>query len=103
MSTSEYITADGAKFLAPPDADFAAMKAYGQSIKDLGTIARLWAVGAAVGQGGRFDVQRKGTIFYSQYTDAANFAVGVVMQSAGYPPLRAGLDEPADRLVASRL
>jgi hypothetical protein len=41
-------------------------------------------IGANVEQGGLFDLQRSGNNFYSAYTPASNFAVGVFMKGA--PP-----------------
>lgn len=52
--------------------------------------ANLTAANAAVGQGGTFDVQRSSnsagdTMFYSGYSNAANFAVGAYLYGTGLP------------------
>lgn len=37
-----------------------------------------------IGHGGLFDFQRSDGVFIGAYTNASNFAVGVVMDAAGY-------------------
>jgi len=73
----EFKSGDGATFLAPPKADFNQVFAAGQANGALGA-------NAAVGHFGTFDFQRDGNTFYSAYTDASNYAVGVYMAGAGY-------------------
>ena len=51
---------------------------------------RLWgfdrvnAIGAAAGQGGIFDFQGSGDVFYTKYTDPSNYGVGVLTRGAGF-------------------
>jgi hypothetical protein len=70
---------DGVRFWAPTKANFrevfAAGRASGQS---------PFAAAAAIGQFGTFDFQRDGDNFYTVYTDASNYAVGVYMAGAGF-------------------
>ena len=73
----EITSGDRVKFLAPPKANFKAVFAAGQ-------INGLFGAGPAVGHSGTFDFQRDGTTFYSAYTNASNYAVGVYLAGAGY-------------------
>jgi hypothetical protein len=70
---------DGTQFYAPPYADFrqeyAAAKANGKDLR---------AVKSGVGMFGTYDFQRKDGNFYTAYTDASNYGVGVYMAGAGY-------------------
>jgi len=70
---------DGTQFYAPPDADFhkvyAAAQANGKDLK---------AANSAVGMFGTYDFQRKDGYFYTAYSDASNYAVGVYMAGEGY-------------------
>jgi hypothetical protein len=65
-------------FYAPASADFGAVYDYGKSLSNLWGSDRLNGIGTAVGQGGLFDFQRSGDIFYTKYTDASNYGVGVL-------------------------
>src|ERR1700728_686839 len=80
----QYMTPDGAIFFAPPTADFRTIYAYGKIIATKGVENQKTAIGVAVAQGGLFDFQRSGDVFYPSYTDASNYAVGVLMNGAGY-------------------
>jgi hypothetical protein len=73
---------DGSTFYAPANADFGAVYDFGKSISNLWNPVK--EIGAAIGQGGFFDFQKSGDIFYSQYTNASNYGVGVLMNGAGY-------------------
>ena len=70
---------DGTSFYAPPDANFPQIyvdaKAHGQDLQ---------AVRSAIGLFGTYDFQRQDGNFYTAYTDASNYAVGVYMAGAGY-------------------
>ena len=70
---------DGTPFYAPPHADFCKVYAAGQANWQNPIAAYL-----AVGQFGTYDFQRDNEIFYSAYTNASNYAVGVYMSGAGY-------------------
>jgi hypothetical protein len=61
------------------------VQAYGKQVGSMTLTQQKNAIGAAVGQGGLYDYQRNGDIFYPAYTNASNYAVGVLMQGAGYP------------------
>jgi hypothetical protein len=78
------VAPDGTPFLVPDHADFAAIRKYGEIISHLPFLEREEAIRLAVNQGGFYDFQRKGGRFYNDYTDASNYAVGVLMYSAGY-------------------
>ena len=80
----QYTAPDGTKFYAPPSANFSAAQAYGSKIANMPFTERVAAIRAAIGRGGIFDFQRSGDTFYPAYTDASNYAVGVLMQGAGY-------------------
>jgi hypothetical protein len=80
----KYMAPDGTIFLAPPTANFRSVYAYGRSIAIKSIFEQKTLIGLAVGQGGVFDFQRKDGVFYPDYTDASNFAVGVLMNGAGY-------------------
>jgi RHS repeat-associated protein len=76
---------DGRSFNAPPYADFAAAYAYGRSIGANNPFGmNSFAVQVALGHGGMYDFQRDGQVFTPAYTFASNYAVGVVMNGAGY-------------------
>jgi hypothetical protein len=79
-----YQAPDGQTFYAPANADFGAVYDYGKSLSNLWGSDRLNGIGTAVGQGGLFDFQRSGDIFYAKYTDASNYGVGVLMNGAGF-------------------
>jgi hypothetical protein len=70
---------DGTPFYAPPYADFLEVYAAGQANWQNPVAAVL-----AVGHYGTYDYQRDEGVFYSAYTDASNYAVGVYMAGAGY-------------------
>ncbi|RBP15895.1 phage portal protein, partial [Roseiarcus fermentans] len=76
---TSYTTGDGTRFYAPPDADFrqvyAAGRANGRNIN---------AARSAIGASWTYAFQRRDGTFYSAYTDASNYAVGVYMAGAGY-------------------
>jgi hypothetical protein len=74
-----YTTGDGTQFHAPPSADFREVYAAGQA-----SGGDIKAVRSAIGQFGSFDFQRRDGNFYSAYTDASNYAVGVYMAGGGY-------------------
>lgn len=79
-----YQAPDGQTFYAPADADFGAVYEYGKSLSKLWGSDRVNGIGTAVGQGGLFDFQRSGDVFYTKYTDASNYGVGVLMNGAGF-------------------
>jgi hypothetical protein len=79
-----YESGDGTQFYAPPDANFFQVYASGLSIRGVPTGFDAAAVTIAVGHGGLFDYQRLNGTFYSQYTNASNYGVGVFMNGAGY-------------------
>ena len=70
---------DGTSFYAPPYANFQKVYAAGQSHWQDPISALL-----AIGHYGTYDFQRNDGVFYSAYTDASNYAVGVYMAGAGY-------------------
>jgi hypothetical protein len=77
---------DGQTFLAPAGTNFQDVYDAGKIQGRLGTRLNVW-------QYGKYDFQRNGgggpkpgsldNIFYSAYTDASNYAVGVYMNGAG--------------------
>ena len=74
-------------FYAPPETNFSNVRAAGQT--------NGWNpldVNRNVGHWGAFDLQRDASMnqFTRSYTDAANFAVGVYMQGAGYSRANTG-------------
>lgn len=85
-ANSQTVTApDGTQFNAPGYADFAGVYAYGQQLSNIGF--PLDGVGIYMGSGtsGMFDFQRPGgNTFYSTYTYASNYAIGVMLKGAGY-------------------
>ena len=70
---------DGAMFLAPPKANFNEVFAAGRV-----NGSSLFGANAAIGHFRTFDFQRDGDNFYTAYTDASNYAVGVYMAGAGF-------------------
>jgi len=44
----------------------------------------MMGIQIGIGHGGIFDYQRSGNTFYGSYTYASNYAVGIVMNGAGY-------------------
>jgi hypothetical protein len=72
-------TGDGTSFYAPPYADFCKVYATGQA-----NWQNPIAAFSAIGQFGTYDFQRDNGMFYSAYTNASNYAVGVYMAGAGY-------------------
>ena len=79
---------NGPQFLAPAGTDFAAIFMKGLENGPLNIVG----INAAVGHYGTFDFQRNAgngentteNVFYSQYTNASNFSVGVFMRGAGF-------------------
>ncbi|MDD0815433.1 hypothetical protein PSQ39_12420 [Curvibacter sp. HBC28] len=71
----------GETFAVPRGTDFNAIKAAGD-----GHWLDPTEINRKIGQGGIYDLQRDGTHnqFFTAYTPAANFAVGVYMQGAGH-------------------
>ena len=80
----QYTAPDGAKFYAPPYANFREVYEYGRSISTAPGDFKKKLVGAAVGQGGIFDYQRHNSTEYLAYVHASNYTAGVVMNAAGY-------------------
>ena len=72
-------TGDGTSFYAPPYADFCKVYATGQA-----NWQNPIAAFSAIGQFGTYDFQRDNGMFYSAYTNASNYGVGVYMAGAGY-------------------
>ena len=70
---------DGTSFYAPPDTNFPAVYADGQAHWQ-----NFIAAFMALRQFGPYDFQRNDRKFYSAYTNASNYAVGVYMAGAGY-------------------
>lgn len=70
---------DGTQYFEPPYARFQSVYAAGQAHWQDPVAALL-----AVGHYGTYDYQRDEGVFYSAYTDASNYAVGVYMAGAGY-------------------
>ena len=70
---------DGTSFYAPPYADFSKVYAAGQANwqNPFVAISAIWV-------NGTYDFQRDNGNFYSAYTNASNYAVGVYMAGAGY-------------------
>jgi RHS repeat-associated protein len=75
----QYVSGSGVSFYAPPRANFGAMESAGQ-IYGSNPIATLMNEG----QGGTYDFQRNNGDFYTQYSNASNYGVGVYLFSAGY-------------------
>jgi len=73
-----YRAPNGAGFFAPPWANFCEERAAGE-VNGLNP----FAMNEAIGQGGKYDYQRSGNTFYTWYTNASNFGVGVYMNGAG--------------------
>jgi len=71
----------GETFAVPQGTDFKAIKAAGK-----GHWGDVIETNRRIGQGGTYDLQRDMTHnqFFTAYTPAANFAVGVYMHGAGY-------------------
>src|SRR5271169_4853447 len=65
--------------MPPPYADFQRVYAAGQAHWQ-NPISAIFAVGHY----GTYDFQRDQGVFYSAYTNASNYAVGVYMAGAGY-------------------
>jgi hypothetical protein len=81
-----FVAPNGQTFLAPAGTNFADEYQSGQTNGLLGA-------SATIGQWGTFDFQRNegagnlgpaSNIFYTQYTNAGNYGVGVYMDGAGY-------------------
>ncbi len=70
---------DGTSFYAPPYANFCKVYAAGQA-----NWQNPIAAFSAIGQFGTYDFQRDNGMFYSAYTNASNYGVGVYMAGAGY-------------------
>jgi hypothetical protein len=70
---------DGTSFYAPPYADFCKVYAAGQA-----NWQNPIEAFSAIGQFGTYDFQRNNGVFYSAYTNASNYGVGVYMAVAGY-------------------
>jgi hypothetical protein len=70
---------DGESFYAPPYADFLKVYAAGEANwqNPFAAISGIWL-------NGTYDFQRDNGSFYSAYTNASNYAVGVYMAGAGY-------------------
>ena len=70
---------DGESFYAPPYADFLKVYAAGEANwqNPFAAISAIWL-------NGTYDFQRDNGSFYSAYTNASNYAVGVYMAGAGY-------------------
>jgi len=70
---------DGTTFVAPPYANFQKVFGAGQDNwqNPLAVLHYIW-------QNGVYDFQRENGVFYSAYTDASNYAVGVYAAGAGY-------------------
>ena len=70
---------DGESFYAPPYADFLKVYAAGEANwqNPFAAISAIWV-------NGTYDFQRDNGSFYSAYTNASNYAVGVYMAGAGY-------------------
>lgn len=77
-------TPDGTSFHAPPYADFAAVYRYGRSLRSIPFGLDAFGLQTAVGHGGMYDFQRDGQTFIAPYTYASNYAVGIVLNGAGY-------------------
>lgn len=78
-----YQAPDGQYFYAPATANFNDVRSAGQSDGTSGAYANIW-------QFGTYDFQRLGAsssdggTFWSEWTNASNFAVGVYMNGAGF-------------------
>jgi RHS repeat-associated protein len=75
---------DGTVFNAPGYADFAGAYAYGQSLRSIPFGLDAFGLQVAVGHGGMYDFQRDGQTFIRPYVYASNYAVGIVLNGAGY-------------------
>lgn len=78
------IATDRYTFYAPGYADFAAAYVFGKSLRKIPTPLDIPAIWMAVGHGGMYDFQRNGQIFIREYTYVSNYAVGIVLNGAGY-------------------
>ncbi len=72
--------------MGPPHANFREVYAAGKSITDLSLLDQYSPAGDALRQFGTYDFQRDraANTFYSEYSNAANYAVGVYMNGAGH-------------------
>ncbi len=75
---------DGTVFNAPGYADFAGAYAYGRSLRSIPFGLDAFGLQVAVGHGGMYDFQRAGQTFIRPYIYASNYAVGIVLNGAGY-------------------
>lgn len=75
-----YKAPNGETFYAPPTANFQAEWAAGKA----NGMSNIGGMNRDIGQGGVYDYQRSGGNFYSAYTNASNYGVGVYMNGAGY-------------------
>lgn len=75
---------NGNTFPAPPYANFQA--AYNSGVQDARLLwpADWFAFHSDFGHWGTYDYQRVGSTFISAYVPAANYAVGIGMQGAGF-------------------
>jgi RHS repeat-associated protein len=81
-----YTAPNGQAFFAPPQANWCAVYAAGMANR-IASSLDWWATIAPwfeIGQGGTYDYQRIGNNLYLAYVNAANYAVGVYMNGAGY-------------------
>ena len=79
-----YSTSDGTKFLAPPTANFQKVYEYGLNIRVKLPLEKIESIRKAIGQEGYFDFQRSNHTYIDDYVHASNFAVGVLMNGAGF-------------------
>jgi hypothetical protein len=79
MTQFHFTTGDGTQFHAPPNANFQEVYAAGQANWQNPAAAYF-----ALKHFGPYDFQRDNGTFYSAYTNAPNYAVGVYMAGAGY-------------------
>ena len=79
-----FVAPDGTKFLAPAMADFEKVYASGQTLLNQNQKDWISYINDKVGQFGEFDFQRSDGLFYSQYTNASNYAAGLFMSGAGF-------------------
>lgn len=75
----QYVSGSGVSFNAPPRADFSVVLSEG-SLNG----SNLLSLSSFEGQGGMNDYQRFNGDFYSAYTNASNYGVGVYMYGAGF-------------------
>ena len=75
---------DGTYFHAPASADFEKVFQAGKAMVQQPQEKWKNYIDSQVGQFGAFDFQRNDGIFYSQYTDASNYAAGLFMNGAGF-------------------